>query len=109
ADTRELHRVVTLGRAVATGRQDVSLSGAPHERDHLVQWIADTIELFDRYGGRASEQVSDHEVSAEATRDVERLRAHLESRRRHRERLQGESFTLREVLQNRHRLATRGV
>src|SRR5439155_7853127 len=83
---------------------DVGLAGAPHERDELAQRIAYPLELLDRHLGRSAEQMSDHEVGAEALGDVEHLSAHLDAGRRHREGLELKALARREVLEHLDRL-----
>ena len=56
-------------------------SAEPHTNDTtLLQRIADALELLDRHGGGAAEQMGDHEVRAVALGDVEHLGAHLHAR-----------------------------
>src|SRR5262249_49207813 len=51
-DTGELHRVVALGGRETARGVDVGFGRAPHERDHLPERVAHTLELLDPHGGR---------------------------------------------------------
>src|SRR6185437_559041 len=73
------------------------------------QRIAIALESLDRDRRRAAEHMGDDEIGAEPLRDVERLRADVQARRRHREYLQLIALAGGKVLEHWQRLPACGI
>src|SRR6266702_1689595 len=105
ADPGERHRVIAFRDRPAARPGDVLFARCPDEAEHLRQREAVGLECLDRQPRRAAEQMRYHEVGANALRDVEHLRAHLDPGRRDRKGPELEPFDFLQILDDRDRLA----